>query len=111
MIIEIPTRDEYWGNDVTPEQAQRAADALEEVVELAAEKLGLDVEIIQCDMPSRFNDDDETDPLSDFIDWAWQCDEVQAYAFDDVDFSPISVLRNYDIHCRRMGGHGLFSRG
>lgn len=106
IIIEIPTRSDYWGTDTTAEQARAAATSLKTVLEHAAKRLGVTAEINLSEQGGS-ECSDEDSPLHRISEWAWQDDAIQAAALDDQPVDALMVLKRYNEHCRRNGGTGF----
>lgn len=97
-----------WGNQTTDEAAQRAAEALCEVLTLAAELLGIDEEI-EVGRDSAHADDGNGEgdsPLDQISDSVWSCDAIQAAAYESTPVDAAAILRQYNAGCRRCGGTG-----
>jgi hypothetical protein len=103
--IKIPTRDEYWGQEVTAEQAERGARALQTVLKRAAELLHIDAEITLS--PNGGPNYSENDSLLIRIDEAvWTDDNIQTVAFEGGAVDADAVLTRFNDDCIRCGGTG-----
>ena len=106
--IDIPTDCDFWGNTATDEEAQRAADALQLVLEEGTDRMNIDAEISLSRRGDRLTVELADSPAQAFLtalnEFAWQHDQVQAAAFEKSPVDVERVLRDYNNDVVARGG-------